>query len=292
MSDQPNLIRSALGNLRSFYSKNFYPYQVLYLNSGAPIIVYSMTKSGSTSLHESIRKYKNAIKVHSLAPDETQEFMERRAENYHDPGMELLDQRGRLLYQHVAQRRRFAKYITLVRNPLERDISRFFQKFNRYAPLDNDGNLTISEDDMVNFALDKIEHDKQVGLDWFDDEYKKNLGIDIYEHPFPRETGIQRLQFDHADVLLMKLETPDEDKVQAVRDFLEVPDFNLDRTNVASEKEFADVYKLIKKRIILPEAFIDNALASKITRHFYTTEEIEASRTKWVSRVAKTEIGS
>ncbi|MEM9950293.1 MAG: putative capsular polysaccharide synthesis family protein [Chloroflexota bacterium] len=276
-------LHSLIASLRQFYSMYFYTYHALYLTSDRPIIVYSMTKSGSSSIHESINDYVTALKVHTLDPVRaSQQIADRKAENRWNSGMAVLDRRGRQLYERVVKCGRPARYITLVRNPIERDISRFFQKFDHLAPLDDDGQLTVSMSDMIAFAQEKIENDKQVGSDWFADEYENILGINIYDFAFPKNQGIQRLRFDKADILLMKLETPDATKTKAISKFLDLPSFTLKRTNVAANKDFADVYRQIKQEISLSPTFIDRACNSRLMRHFYTDDEIENTRKKWL----------
>lgn len=278
-----NTKQNPLARLRLFYSMHFYTYQVVYLTPGVPIIVYSMTKSGSSSIHESIKEYITAVKAHTMDPVRASRQIATRAANGEwNPGMAVLDRRGRQLYNLVVKSGRPAKYITLVRNPIERDVSRFFQKFDLLAPIDENGQLTLSMEEMIEFARDKIENDEQRGTDWFVDEYQNILGIDIYSFPFPKEEGIQTLSIGNNEILLMKLETSDEAKTEAIRTFLNVPNFSLKRTNVAAKKDFADVYKTIKKQIVFSPDFIEEACESRLMRHFYTDEEIEKTRQKWL----------
>jgi len=260
------------------------PYLV-YVAPGPPLIVYSMTKSGSSSIHESIKAYTRAIKVHTMNLDIINEHLShRRSIGQWHWDMELLDRRGYQLYHHLVKPGRRARYITTVRNPVDRGVSRFFQSPEEVVPIDDNGRIAMPMEDLLPFATRAIENDDLLQMDWFEAEYRQVLGVDVYDYPFPHETGYLRIQLPHADILLLKVETSDDVKNAAIQEFLGIPEFHLKRTNVGSDKGLGEQYKHIKQNIQLSSDFVNGLLASRLTRHFYSEAEIAASRDKWLRR--------
>jgi hypothetical protein len=122
----------------------------------------------------------------------------------------------------------------------------------------------------------------QVPLEWFDREPAQVLGIDIFDHPFPKDQGALRIAKDHLDWLVLKVEIEDLLKELATRDFLGSPAFSLSRTNIASDKAYADAYADFKHSIVLPQSYLDKLMNAKYTQHFYTKSELLTLRERWL----------
>ena len=101
---------------------------------------------------------------------------------------------------------------------------------------------------------------------------------------FPVDKGYKLYRDDHADLLLIRLEDLDRCAETAFKEFLDIDGFTLIRTNVASEKIYAPLYKEFKSRIRLSEDYINRMYDSKYARHFYSDEEIRGFCDKWRSR--------
>lgn len=182
------------------------------------------------------------------------------------------------LYDLIVAKKRSALFISLVRDPVSRNISAFFQ---------NDGNwadFTVppekhAVDTLIKRFLEAYPH--HVPLVWFDGEFQPVLGIDVYAHPFPKERGYDVIEAGNFKVLLLKVELDDAVKERAISEFLGVPDFRLIRHNVGVKKETAALYKAFKDQFVLPAALADQIYEARYTRHFYTSEEIEHMRARW-----------
>jgi hypothetical protein len=165
------------------------------------------------------------------------------------------------------------KVITLVRDPIARDISDFFENVDKYWPelLNERGNLR--RDDALAFIRDKfLEYDENTNYTctWFDKELKRAFGIDVYGYPFDYESGYITLSRGRVDVLVMRLEDLNECFDIALEDFLDLNSIELVRANVGRKKRHAEAYRDIRARLRLPRSVCERIYASKYARHFYS----------------------
>ena len=188
------------------------------------------------------------------------------------------ERQGELLYRYVIAKRRPGKVITLVREPISRNISAFFENFTTFTGVAyEDSGFTT--DEIIDIFI--REYDHSVPLSWFDVELKKTLGIDIYEHPFPFEAGYATIANGALDLLQIKAETDDPTKERAIAEFLGVDGFKLIMRNVGEQKDYASTYSDFLSRVHLPQSYIDIMCGSDFTRHFYSNIEIETVRSRW-----------
>lgn len=237
-----------------------------------PIIVYQMGKVGSSSVQESLHRcgYKPVYHLHRMNPAHIQRIRAEYAQKNQPPPDDSL---GEKLYAEIIQSRRPAHFITLVREPIGRNISAYFQNLTRFSA------SSVSIDAQIDAFLRDYPHD--VPLTWFDDEVKPVLGIDVYSEIFPLEKGWIRFQNGPFELLLLRIELEDALKEKVIRDFIQRPDFKLINANAAESKEYADRYREFTHTIRLPESYIEKMCSAKYTRHFYSADEIEKIRAKW-----------
>lgn len=265
---------------RLLYSFYFYVYHHVYLKNKTPVMVFTPGKVGSTSVHESLPDDMFWITSHTINPEKI-DYLLQKSINKDIRHRLVHHQQSLQFYRHVVKPRRFAKYITLLRDPIVRNLSAYFQVQLRLDAFDHNNPADIAK--LVTEFLDSYEHD--VILDWLDVEYKQMLEIDIYQQPFDKERGYSRYDFDNASILIMRTELDDTSKEQAIAEFLDLPDFRLKKANVSAQKDFGDVYRQIKSHAILPADYINRMVDSQYMRHFFTEQEREQTRTKWMQRL-------
>ena len=208
-----------------------------------PVLIYQMGKVASSSIYRSLVKYYSGGVFHSHALD---------SEN--STHVKLLNY-GKSNNQKL-------KLISLVREPISRNISAFFQNFQeRYADLVR--NDSVSE--MMKVFIDSYPHD--IPLQWFDQRMKVDFGIDIYNHPFSHE-GYTIVENDVAELLVMKHDLNNDLKSNLVSDFIGISSFQILNKNVSSKKSYDRLYKEFKK-LSLPQPYINQMYDSKYMRHFY-----------------------
>jgi len=113
------------------------------LREGTPIIVYQMGKVGSNSIKNSLIScdVKPVFHVHAVNPSHIKMITEEELANGRTPPDFWLGER---LYVDVIRKGKIAKFITLVREPVSRNISAFFQSFPRNIGVEyDDSNYTI-----------------------------------------------------------------------------------------------------------------------------------------------------
>lgn len=245
-----------------------------------PVIVYQMGKVGSTSIAHSLKQAgrKAVFQVHRMHPHTIASVQAEHGVQKHFPAQETM---GELLYKKLIVPQQPIKVITLVREPISRNISAFFQNLPYFIePQDlAAGPLQQRVEQLVDCFLHTYPH--QLPLTWFDVEFQPTLGIDIYNQPFPIEQGYQVFAGGHCEVLLLKTELQDRIKEGAIAQFLQLDSFRLIRANVGQDKDYADLYSQFKRHIKLPDAYINQMCSAPYTRHFYSEGEIERIRALW-----------
>jgi hypothetical protein len=189
------------------------------------------------------------------------------------------------------------KFISLVRDPIARNVSEFFYSVdttkvepylpNFYELLES---RSIHMPDLIEAFLLSFHpesEDFNLPLIWFDDEFKKFLNVDVYSLEFPKTQGYQIIKNGSSDILILKLESLMDCYQQAFSEFLNLDDFRLITANVAGQKKYYPVYKGFIKEVNLPENYINKMYESKYVKHFYTQKEIEGFRMKWQRQLSR-----
>ena len=242
-----------------------------------PVIVYQMGKVGSRSVGDSLKNcgifplfHVHRINLENIKQVEN-EYIGRGLNPPHEKS-------GKFLNKNICRRNKKAKFITMVREPVSRNISAFFENHKRFTGVEY-GSKDFKIEKLTEIFMTEYIHD--VPLTWFDKEIKLTLGIDVYEHPFPAEKGYSTICKGNFELLILKLEISDKIKQKAISDFINIPDFELKKSNVSNKKIYSETYKQFKKKIALPHSYLERMLNSKYSRHFYTDSEIDAIWSKW-----------
>lgn len=270
-------------HMEKAYRKRKYSRDIL---KGTPIIVYQMGKVGSASIKNSLEScgIEPVFHVHKMNPSSIQRVRHKALVMNLTPWAWWLGER---LFSDIIQKGKKAKFITLVREPISRSISTFFQNFVKFTGVEyDDANFTVEE--LVRIFMEKSAH--AIPLGWFDKEMKSVLGIDVYQYPFPKGKGYLTIKHGNFELLIVKLEVDDSVKEKAISDFLGIEDFRLTKSNVAQDKIYARTYADFIKTLQLPESYVRIMCNSEYMRHFYSDTEIESIRSKWQNKVGNAEL--
>lgn len=278
-----------LRNFREWFSQKLKVWKFsreisrLYRKQQQPVLVYQMAKVGSRSVVQSFptNKYSKAIHVHRLSPQGIDaKVAELRRLKLDVPAHYW---QGKTTYENVIQRNLPFKMITTVREPIGRNLSFFFQKFERVV------GMPVSESRYTVKELTEIFLANQDFLNrssWFDNEFRVALGTNIYEHPFPRDLGYQKLTCRSGELLLLKIELDDSVIEKSIAEFLQDPSFKFAKANKTSSKKYGEKYRSFCRQVVLPASYVNQMIDSCYTQHFYTAEEINSMRAKWFRRLA------
>lgn len=243
-----------------------------------PVLVYSMGKVATSTMVASIKKYANIqpIHVHVLNPVQLQS---RRIRSRHDEDRSSALEFWQAVHDMVIESDRNVKIVTLVREPIGRNISGFFQGLDRRFQVPR-AHEQVDIQTLQKTFVNDYQHRRP--LTWFDDELKATTGIDVYSRPFPKETGYLRVQEGRFGVLIMRHDLPDELKAGCLSDFLGISGMAIVRDNAAEGKAYRDCYREFQRTIRLGPGYIAEMLDSKYARHFFPATELEALRRKWL----------
>ncbi len=229
--------------------------------SHIPIIVYQMGKVASMSVYTSLKEQYpgTTLHRHELIPTEWQDAtLLNHTNNLHKP---LL-------------------IISMMRDPIARNISAFFQNFEVITGVKPaDSKFSMKELETIYFTNPKMDHDPP--YTWFDKNIKRHLGIDIFAQPFPKEEGSARFKNGSIEVLLMKAEIDNTKKEKLIKELTRLNSFELKSSNVGEDKEYAGMYSEFKKSVTIPKEYLDTFYNSPAIKYFYTDAEIESMRKKW-----------
>jgi hypothetical protein len=273
---------------------------------GPPLLIYTMGKVGSSSILYSLRQLKldrPLYHLHSLAQDSLCELEASLAPAFPNPQTMVSLQhvwRCQFVAQRLANSPEKTEAISLIRDPIARNISNFFQHIHveplpalsgerrwKLASSFHDFQITAGEHDMselIELYFAREWHDFPPF--WVDRELEGILGIDVYASPFPRTDGYAIYESDRARLLLIRLQDLDRCASQALCEFLGLDQFALVNANVAEEKAYVDVYQAFKAAITFPQTYLEQMYSSRLVEHFYGPAEIQAFRDRWSERRA------
>ena len=142
------------------------------------ILVYTMGKVGSTSIYYSLKKiFKGRVLfIHRMIKENIDAYNEAFIRKNLKPHRSKM---GEMTLGYLPSKKK--RIITLVREPIGRNISDFFQDLKVYM---DDHNKIENYDDKIIRNQFLNNYPQELPLNWFTDEFQKTTKINIYEHPF------------------------------------------------------------------------------------------------------------
>ncbi|MGH8536812.1 MAG: putative capsular polysaccharide synthesis family protein [Gammaproteobacteria bacterium] len=256
-----------------------------------------MGKVGSTSVYHSLRKacLNTAVyHIHVLTKEgirwEEEAYFGKSRRFFHKSG--LLAKPGlfqsHYLYKQLSRNKQSTRWkiITLVRDPIARNVSGLFSTIERWIPdfYDRYSRKAIDTDELAEIFL----HDYHGRIDsyefpfhWFSAELQPVFGIDVLSSEFPKSVGYKIYKSESIDLLLIKLEYLNQCFPAAIKEFLGF-DIPLTSANVAADKSYYPLYQEFTRALKLPDAYIEQQYSCNYVRHFYSESEIDTFIKKWV----------
>jgi hypothetical protein len=266
-------------NIIKLLKRKVLSYQKLVAKYKAPetFFIYQMGKVGSTTLEHSLpnaihihafysKNHTCAIRMHGLAKFGLRYF-------YHRAEQELTQ----FLLRRAFKQRENTKIITLVRDPLARNISMYFHDLDAYLFAAHTNCLNTraralatrcQQTDILKEVFEQ-EFDHQYPLRWFDQELLAMTGINVYDHAFDKESGFTQISNQGSNIELMVVRTDQLTKsVDALSDFIQQP-IELLTSNQAEDKWYGELYQSFKNSYIVPENLKTELDNSQLYRHFF-----------------------
>ena len=300
------LIRLLLAPFERFYptAKLLYNWRLAYeyrhFEKG-PLLVLQMGKVGSRSLQSGLNKQvsdRPVYHAHFLSPDRVARTEADRKEYFRTYRHRWVTRQWRsqflLRRWEAATDDRTWKIITMVREPVGRNISAFFENFyyeagekpgefefsSHYYKVDPE-TITVDDTPKLSEMFYRLAtHDSP--LVFFDREIKDIFGIDVIGAGFPVEKGYEIYKADRVELLVIRLEDVSRVVSTAIEEFLGIPGFELESRNVGADKIYAPLYEAFKSNVVIDSAYAEKLLDSDYSRTFYSDEEIRAAKRKWL----------
>ncbi|GEM_PF-1879469 len=240
-------------------------------NQKTPVL-FTMGKVASSSLTMAFRNADiPSHHIHNLNPQTLQKIAEPDTKAGHAP-VKHVSQSLSHRREYIDHPERFL-FISLVRDPVARNISAFFQ--NLHLAEKETG---VENDIEVLFERFLKTYPHRLPLRWFDHQFQKYLNVDIYKHAFNKTKKFRYLP--QKNTLLMRIDCPRADKEQLLSDIFNTP-IAVPDANVGDQKDYSERYIAFKNHARFEDAFLARIYNSPFCRHFWTNQERREMRKRW-----------
>jgi hypothetical protein len=254
------------------------------------ILIYQMGKVGSTSLANALGD--RAIQIHNFFP--SNEPCLRRPLYWSALNKKPLHWAFYHAIRQGIRRRRTLKIITLVRDPIARNVSMYFHDLHYwlayyFSEVRPDGVGREDVDTLIDCFRQTFDHNYP--LDWFDRELKRLTGIDVYEHAFDRTTGCTKIDKDGVSLLIVQTEKLRE-CWHVVEEFcgrkLEIREDNRGARNW-----YGALYAAFLDKYSVKADELDRIYSSRYATFFFSDETRVELKRRWQGHTAerKTSVG-
>lgn len=242
------------------------------------ILIYQMGKVGSTSLGRALGD--RGIQIHNFYPSNEPW---PRLPTY---GLGLARKLAHAIFYRAIRRgvrkRRTLKVITLVRDPIARNISMYFQDIHYWlAHYHTERRPNIGRRDDIDVVSDCFREmfDHRYPLEWFDRELKRVTGVDVYDYTFDRNTGCSRVETGTTSILIIQAERLSENWSQVEAFCGSKLEWRED--NRAARKWYGPSYDAFLARFSMSAEELDEVYSSRYATFFYSEESLAGFRRRW-----------
>lgn len=254
-------------------------HQLLVWSKNPPILIFTMAKVGSLSIYFSLKKSipkTTLFHIHHLKQSEISKNIKLCFDNGIYPGSRSPVP---IILSEIINVKRPYKIISLFRDPIERNISAFFEAFELYVGCPPEKYMESLEE------LETIYHEKlphHYAINWFDEHLYTSTGIDIYQKPFNHDAGAMSFSKDNVSILILNSAIADDNKARFISDFTNAKNIVIENRNITADSKAADLYSRFKNTIKFEEKYLNNLYNSKYAKHFFTDSQRQAAINKWM----------
>ncbi len=265
-----------------FYSKKI---QFLKLDR-PPIVVLTPGKVGSSSIYNTLKKQlsNDIFHIYHIKG----ESIEDARQNHLSSGRKSIPLHlivSKYLNKRLAAYKGKIYIITVVREPISREVSSFFQNADFHNYQLNQKDITSAVENSLVRLNEIFEENICMRLDvWFQSELKDNFGIDVFQEKFHNKQGYKIIKNGRFNLLLLKMEDMETVFPNAIQDFLEnKKKIKMKNSNVSSDKEYGEIYGKVRTRLGINSIVMDKIITSNYFNYFYTDKREEV-KTKWLKK--------
>ena len=234
-------------------------------------VVYQMGKVASTSTSKAIKSAGlPCYHIHTLDRQRIIDHAKYHLDSDRSPPKHLLTAMSKR--NSLFLKTHECVYITLVRDPVARNLSAFFQNLDRITEKER---AETDPRKMLETFLRAYEHSEPI--EWFDREFKDQLGFDIFSSPFNIEKKYAYL--DDFNTIIFRTDCPDKVKSRVLSEVLK-RDVVVGQENVSAKKAYSQIYKAMQN-ISFPSEYLESMYSTKFSRHFWSPAELNDFRRFW-----------
>lgn len=179
------------------------------------------------------------------------------------------------------------KIITMIREPIGRDISDFVQYFGwDYLMIDR-MHLERLDSNIEERLIDSLRNQCSIGdgleFDWFHTEMETLTGIDVFQYPFDRDKGYVLISEGKYEILILTLEKLKENS-QVIGDFCGIDNFVMENANEGRHKRYKYLYANLMENIKIPQDIIDKYYYNNRSMDYFYSDE---SKREFLKRYKK-----
>lgn len=235
-------------------------------------LIYQMGKVGSSTIRKSIEALDLEVyNAHFLSDVGINKRKKMNPHRYAKP-----IEKAENIIRIVKTTAKRIKIITVVREPIAREISNLFENWK--WELDDIEKASIET--LSDFL--KERHPSWV-LKWFDTEFKNYTNINIYDFPFDPMKGYAIYTFEEFDLLLIRQESLSK-LGKAFKEFVGI-NLCIINANETKNKIGADKYRHLKKKLKIEHSELLKIYSSEYMQHFYSNQEIQSFINKWSTTI-------
>ena len=174
------------------------------------------------------------------------------------------------------------KIITLVRDPIIREISTFFQKKDKNFPngIDTSEIINILQRHFISF-----EESTDFACNWFDRELRSNFNINVYDFVFDKQKGYHIIREKDRELLIVRLEDMNACFQAALGEFFKInKPIEIASQNIGKEKQYKDQYLEVINKIKIPRDICELIYSSKYAKHFYSDDMLNNFIQRWTKK--------
>lgn len=241
------------------------------------VFVYTMGKVGSSAIYEGLSE---AYQLHNFDGEIPAKYFSSRFTPYvrrylfETLRWKLFHKKAYKRFEKAMRLGHKVKVISVVRDPVARNISAFFQNL--------DASQIYSKEGLQHDFFALTNH--MLPLEWFDLEFKRHLGVSVYDYKFDVDSGYSIIEQDNCEIMIVQLEKLNAN-ADVIRRFIDDDKFDFAvsdvQGNVSSVKWYKEYVQFLKENAVFPRAYLDLMYDSKYMRHFYSQSDIANLRAKW-----------
>ncbi|MCC5972385.1 MAG: sulfotransferase family 2 domain-containing protein [Pararhodobacter sp.] len=236
-------------------------------------VVYTMGKVASTSTSRAIQAAGlTCYDIHTLDRKSLIKSAKKRLDKGKFPLTHIsiaMAKRERLF-----RKKEKCLYISLVRDPVARNLSAFFQNLDHYP-----NEIQKEKDPAIVFKYFQQNYNHESPLTWFDREFLEQLSINVYTQKF--DTDLKYVYIKSANTVIFRTDCPDETKGLVLSELLG-SEIRVGRSNDAGMKHYSDLYRNVTSVARYSPEHLDKLYTSKYAKHFWSDTERCEFREKWL----------